>query len=119
MLNKLNDSSWSLHSMTFPQDRQQCLTLLHNFLRSKIPARKYPESSPLRKTIVREVKLPGIKGERPEFPSSVLDSRLSGRNISSDHIQAVAGGFESLLGFVVRNKSGVVIKGYIVFSGAG
>ena len=23
--------------MTFPQDRQECLTLLHNFLRSKIP----------------------------------------------------------------------------------
>jgi hypothetical protein len=23
--------------MTFPHDRQQCLTLLHNFLRLKIP----------------------------------------------------------------------------------
>ena len=37
MLNKLNDSSWSPHSMTFPQDRQECLTLLRNFVRSKLP----------------------------------------------------------------------------------
>jgi hypothetical protein len=46
----------------------------------------------------------------PSFPSSVSDSRLSRRDIGSDHIQVVAGGFESLLGIMVRNKSGVIIK---------
>jgi hypothetical protein len=44
------------------------------------------------------------------IPSSVYDSRLSGRNISSDHSQVVGAGFESLLGIMVRNKSGVVIE---------
>ena len=39
--------------------------------------------------------------------------RLSGSDISSDHVQAVAGGFESLLGIMARNKSGVIIKGCI------
>ena len=43
------------------------------------------------------------------------DLRLSGRDINSDHIQVVAGGFESLLGIMVRNKSGVIIKGCIAF----
>ncbi len=42
-----------------------------------------------------------------------MDSRLSGHNISSDHIQVVDGRFESLLGIVARNKSSVVIKGCI------
>jgi hypothetical protein len=41
------------------------------------------------------------------------DLRLSGCNINSDYVQVVAGGFESLLGIMVRNKSGVIIKGYI------
>src|SRR5205814_1209768 len=41
------------------------------------------------------------------------DSRLSGCDISSDHVQVVTGGFERLLGIMVRNKSGVVIKGHI------
>ncbi len=50
-----------------------------------------------------------------DSPPSVLDSRLSCCDISSDHIQVVAGGFERLLGFVVRNKSGVVVKGHIAF----
>jgi hypothetical protein len=78
-------------------------------------ARKYPESSPLRKTIARGSELPGIKGESPELPSSVSDLRLSGCDINSDHFQVFAGGFESLLGFMVRNKSGVIIKCHIPF----
>ena len=41
------------------------------------------------------------------------DLRLSVCNISSDHVQVVAGGFESLLGVMVRNKSGVIIKGCV------
>jgi hypothetical protein len=40
-------------------------------------------------------------------------SRLSGSDINSDHIQVVAGRFESLHGIMVRNKSGVIIKGCI------
>ena len=48
-----------------------------------------------------------------DFLISVFDSRLSGDDISSDHIQVVAGAFESLLGIMVRNKSGVIIKGCI------
>jgi len=43
------------------------------------------------------------------------ESRLSSRDIGSDHIQVIAGGYERLLGFVVRNKSGVIIKGHIAF----
>ena len=49
----------------------------------------------------------------PIRPKSISDSRLSGCDISSDHIQVVAGGFERLFGVMVRNKSGVIIKGYI------
>ena len=41
------------------------------------------------------------------------DLRLSVSNISSDHVQVFAGGFESLLGVTVRNRSGVIIKGCI------
>jgi len=41
------------------------------------------------------------------------DSRLSGDDISSDHIQVVAGGFEGLLGIMARNKSGVIVKGCV------
>ena len=44
-----------------------------------------------------------------------FDLRLSGCDISSDHIQVVAGRFECLLGIVVRNKSGVIIKRHIAF----
>jgi hypothetical protein len=40
-------------------------------------------------------------------------SRLSGRDISSDHIQVLAGGFERSLGIMVRHESGVIIKGCI------
>jgi len=36
--------------------------------------------------------------------------RLSCTDVSADHTQVVAGGFEGLLGFMVRNKSGVVIQ---------
>jgi hypothetical protein len=39
--------------------------------------------------------------------------RRSGSDIKSNHIQVVAGGFESLLGIMVRNKSGVIIKGCV------
>jgi hypothetical protein len=39
--------------------------------------------------------------------------RLSVCDIDSDHIQVVAGGFESLLGIMVRNKSGVIIEGCV------
>jgi hypothetical protein len=42
-------------------------------------------------------------------------SRLSGRDISWDHIQVVASGFERSLGIMVRNKSGVIIKSHIAF----
>jgi hypothetical protein len=38
---------------------------------------------------------------------------LSICDISSDHVQVVAGGFERLLGIMVRNKPGVIIKGHI------
>ncbi|SRR5712692_8369217 len=51
--------------------------------------------------------------KRAELPLSVSDSRLSSRDIGSDHVQVVAGGFECLLGIVMRNKPGVVIKGHI------
>jgi hypothetical protein len=43
------------------------------------------------------------------------DLRLSGSNISSDHIQVPTCGFESMLGIMARNKSGVIIKGCIAF----
>ena len=55
----------------------------------------------------------GDEGLRNVRGLSVSDSRLSGDDISSDHIQIVVGGFESLLGIMVRNKSGVIIKGHI------
>jgi hypothetical protein len=47
---------------------------------------------------------------------SVSDSRVSGLNIGSDHSQVVARGFEGLLGIMVRNKPGVIIKGLIALS---
>jgi len=40
-------------------------------------------------------------------------SRFSGRDISSDHIQVIAGGFERLLCIMVRNKPDFIIKGRI------
>ena len=43
----------------------------------------------------------------------ISDSGLSGCDIRSDHIQVVAGGFESLFGIVLRNKPRVVIEGQI------
>ncbi len=51
--------------------------------------------------------------KRAELPLIGFESRLSGRDISSDHIQVVAGGFESLFGIMVRNKPSVVIEGQI------
>lgn len=51
--------------------------------------------------------------KRGGLPPSVSDSRLSGDDISSDDLQVVAGGLERLLGFMVRNKSRVIIKGCI------
>jgi hypothetical protein len=47
-------------------------------------------------------------GRRP-----ISDSGLSGCDIRSDHIQVVAGGFESLFGIALRNKPSVVIEGQI------
>jgi len=44
---------------------------------------------------------------------SVSDSRPSGLNIGPDHVQVVAGGFERLLGIMVRNKPAVIIKSHI------
>lgn len=41
------------------------------------------------------------------------DLRLSVCNVSPDHAQVVAGRFERLFGIMVRNKPGVIIKGYI------
>ncbi len=40
-------------------------------------------------------------------------SRPSARKIASDHAQVFTGGFESLFSIMVRNKSGVIIKGGI------
>src|SRR5208337_177537 len=40
---------------------------------------------------------------------------LSVCDISADHVQVVAGGFECLLGIMVRNKPGVIIKRHIAF----
>ena len=50
---------------------------------------------------------------RPQM--SAPYSRLSGSDVNSDHIQVVAGGFESFLSIMVRNKSGVIVKGHIAF----
>jgi hypothetical protein len=44
-----------------------------------------------------------------------FDLRLSGRNINSDHVQVVASA-RALLGIMVRNKSGVIIKGCIALA---
>jgi len=55
----------------------------------------------------------GDEGLRNVRGLSVSDSRLSGDDISSHHVQVVGGGFERLLGIMVRNKSGVFIKGHI------
>jgi hypothetical protein len=41
------------------------------------------------------------------------DSRFSGDDISPDHIQVIASGFECLFRVMARNKSGVIIKGHI------
>ena len=52
--------------------------------------------------------MPLIVGSGP-----ISDSGLSGHDISSDDVQVVAGGFESLFGIVLRNKPSVVIEGQI------
>ena len=39
--------------------------------------------------------------------------RFPACDVSANHIQVLAGGFEGLLGIVVRNKSGIVIEGQI------
>ena len=54
--------------------------------------------------------LDGCGSEGQEF-----ELRLSGCDINSDHLQVVAGRFESLLGIMLRNKSGVIIKRHIAF----
>jgi hypothetical protein len=50
-----------------------------------------------------------------KWSGSVSDSRLSSCDISSDHIQVVAGRFERLLGVMVRHEPGVIVKGHIAF----
>jgi hypothetical protein len=55
----------------------------------------------------------GTQGSIQKRFQKASDSRLSGSYINSDHIQVLAGGFERLFGIMVRNKSGVVIKGHI------
>jgi len=52
-------------------------------------------------------------GSEGQAPVSASDLRLSGCDFSSDHVQVVAGGFERLFCVMMRNKSGVVIKGHI------
>jgi len=42
-----------------------------------------------------------------------LNSSLSSSDINSDHVQVVASGLKRLFGIMVRNKSGVIIKGHI------
>jgi hypothetical protein len=39
--------------------------------------------------------------------------RLSISDISSDHVQIVAGGFERWFGIMVRNTPGVIVKSHI------
>ena len=59
---------------------------------------------------------PSISGRDPSRlreRRAVFDLKLSGCDISSDHIQVVACGFESLFGIVLRNKSRVVIEDQI------
>jgi hypothetical protein len=53
-------------------------------------------------------------GREGQTPVSVSDLRLSICDISSDHLQIVAGGFERLFGIMVRNKPGVIVKSHIV-----
>ena len=55
-------------------------------------------------------------GDHFKSDQKASDSGLSGCDVSPDHIQVVAGGFERLLGIMVRNKSGVIIKGCIALS---
>src|SRR5271157_433645 len=45
-----------------------------------------------------------------------LRSRFSYGDVGANHIDEVAGGFEGFLRFMVRNESGVVIKGHIPIS---
>lgn len=51
--------------------------------------------------------------ERGQSTNISTDSRLSGDDISSDHMQVVAGGLESLFGIVLRNRPSVVVEGQI------
>lgn len=41
------------------------------------------------------------------------ESRLSSIDVTADYCQVITGGFESLLGVVVRNKTSVIIKCHI------
>ena len=68
----------------------------------------YPRWRPSRTMATRSPA--GLWIRKFEILSSVYESRLSGRNISSDHSQVVGGGFESLLGIMARNKSAVIIE---------
>ena len=52
-------------------------------------------------------------GREGQTPVSVSDLRLSICDVSSDHLQIVAGGFERLFGIMVRNKPGVIVKSHI------
>lgn len=77
--------------------------------------REEPHNRPKQRESPEPLSLPIESTERksPEISSLVSDSRFSGDDISSDHIQVVAGGFERLLGIMVRHKSGVIIKSCI------
>ena len=57
---------------------------------------------------------PSIFSQRSGVSYAALaTSRLSCSDVSADYIQVVAGSLEGSLGFMVRNKSGVVIQGHI------
>src|SRR5260370_40909438 len=53
---------------------------------------------------------------KAHFSRAQSYSNLSGSDVNSDHLQVVPGGFESLLGVMVGNKSGVIIKGCIALA---
>ncbi len=57
----------------------------------------------------------GASGSIQKRFQKASDSRLSGSYINSDHIQVLAGGFERLFCVMIRNKSGVVVKGQLRF----
>jgi hypothetical protein len=49
-------------------------------------------------------------------PNATNDSRFSCHDVGANDLYELAGGFEGLLGFVMRNESGVVIQSHIPLS---